>query len=164
MPEVANDAISFFNDQISQTPSSGALLTAAQRRNQRFSKTNLVMPDKEFVNQVRKQENFLMDKMDFEYENMQDWEFLQNRIVFNRSSNQKMKAFIENTQKAKVMAERKMRFDLDSKILSLRNERLKQSLGKDFIQRLRYYIKGYYQNVDYNDSISLNESGSMLEP
>ena len=76
MPEVANDAISFFNDQISQTPSSSALLTAAQRRNQRFSKTNLVMPDKEFVNQVRKQENFLMDKMDFEYENMQDWEFM----------------------------------------------------------------------------------------
>ena len=110
------------------------------------------------------QENFLMDKMDFEYENMQDWEFMLNRIVFNKSSNQKMKAFIENTQKAKVMAERKMRFDLDSKILSLRNERLKQSLGKDFIQRLRYYIKGYYQNVDYNDSISLNESGSMLEP
>ena len=74
-----------------------------------------------------------------------------------------MKTFIENTQKAKIMAERKMRFDLDSKILSLRNERLKNSLGKDFIQRLRYYIKGYYQNVDYNDSISL-ESGSMLEP
>ena len=103
-----------------------------------------------------------MDAMDFEYENLQDWEFFQNRIVFNREQNQKIKEFIENTQRAKVMAERKMRFDLDQKILQLRNERLKQSLGKDFIQRLRHYIKGYYQNVDGYDSISMNESGSIL--
>ena len=34
------------------------------------------MADKDFVNQVRAEENFLMDKMDFEYDNFQDWEFM----------------------------------------------------------------------------------------
>lgn len=44
---------------------------------------------------------------------------------------------------AKMETERKMRNDLDRKILAMRIERLTQSFGKEFAERLRYYIKMY---------------------
>ena len=48
--------------------------------------------------------------------------------------------------------ERKMKFDLDSKILSMRSERLYQTLGKKFIARIRSYIRKLYSGKEFKIS------------
>ena len=62
----------------------------------------------------------------------------------------KIKKFIEVMHEAKIETERKMRYELDYKILRMRTERLNQALGSDFIKRIRYFIKKYYGVEDHD--------------
>ena len=44
---------------------------------------------------------------------------------------------------AKLQTERKLRQDLDLKIFQMRKEKLYQILGKDIVEKVRYYSRKY---------------------
>ena len=54
-----------------------------------------------------------------------------------------MNEFVKNVAGAKIETERKMRNDLDDKILTARIERLNFCLGENCMKRLKYYIKAF---------------------
>lgn len=105
----------------------------------------VVDPDIEIVRKARNSStaNIEGDCMKFE-EVGTNWEEFANDFVLNQSKNKRIKYWVETTHEAKIETERKMRTVIDKKILNMRIERLSQSLGLEFIKRIRYYIKLYY--------------------
>ena len=64
---------------------------------------------------------------------------------------QRIRYWIKKTHEAKVETERKLRLDIDKRVLNMRIERLGQVQGVEFAKRLRYYVKAYYamDEADY---------------
>lgn len=58
--------------------------------------------------------------------------------------NKMIKKWVKETHAAKVQTERKMRQELDKKILSMRTERFTSVLGLEFTKRIRYFIRALY--------------------
>ena len=69
-----------------------------------------------------------------------NWQIVANDFVL-QNDKLKIKKFIHVVHEVKVEVERKMKFDLDTKILNMRSERLYQAFGKKFIARIRSYIR-----------------------
>ena len=89
-----------------------------------------------------------------------NWGELANDYVLDMT-NKRIKYFLKNTHTAKVETERKMRQELDKRILSMRTEKLNQNFGLEFVKRIRYYIKAYYA-MDENDYMSPGLSSLMM--
>ena len=68
--------------------------------------------------------------------------------------NHRIKEFLSIAHTAKIETERKMRFQLDLKILNAKNERLSHVLGKDFIARIRHHIKMFYLEMQTEEPSS----------
>lgn len=120
-----------------------------------MAKTTVVNPDTSIVYNARNADTALIegDCMDFDAEEAgTNWGTLSNDFVLN-NSNKRITYWIKTTHEAKIETERKMRSVLDKKILNMRVERLTQSLGLEFIKRIRYYIKSFHAQ-DENDFIS----------
>ena len=96
--------------------------------------------------------------MHFE-ENGHSWEVIANDFVLEQS-NKRIRWFLETMQKAKLQTERKMRQDLDHKILTMRFDKLIAALGKDFVLKIRSYIKRYQQKDDELD-FNISDVGSI---
>ena len=76
----------------------------------------------------------------------------------------KIKKFIEVMHEAKIETERKMRYELDYKILRMRTERLNQALGSDFIKRIRFFIRKYYEIDDHDFGTNFTGDGGDFTP
>ena len=65
-------------------------------------------------------------------------------------SSKGIKKFIKDVQQSKLMTERKMRQELDAKVLYAPIEqKLNHAFGKDFMARFKFYIKKFYEKDEY---------------
>ena len=62
-------------------------------------------------------------------------------MVLDIKEKKHVAGFIENVHAAKVQIERKMRIELDCKIMAERERHVHAALGKNLVKRLRFYIK-----------------------
>lgn len=137
---------SFF--EIKNTPSR-TLITASQVKTSsvdspfQLQPGRVVEPDTNIVKRAYKYDTSLVDGMNFKDDFSHNWGVITQDFVIG-NSNHRIKEFLSIVHAAKIETERKMRFQLDLKILNSRNSRLTQVLGKEFIQRIRYYIKRLY--------------------
>lgn len=80
-------------------------------------------------------------------ENFCSWESLANNFVICLK-NKNLKHFVERVTNAKLEAERRMRKELDFRILSMREDKLKDLNGKEFVTRLKNYIRLYIEEEE----------------
>lgn len=69
------------------------------------------------------------------------WKIFTNEFVLHRMDNPHLDAFVKSVHAAKLEVERKMRRDLDSKIMGMGVSKVYYALGAELIKRLRTYIK-----------------------
>ena len=69
------------------------------------------------------------------------WKLFTSEFVLNRADNPNVETFVKNVHAAKLEVERKMRRDLDSKIVGLGIGTVYWALGAELVKRVRTYIK-----------------------
>ena len=116
-----------------------------------------MVPDLEPIKSAYLYDMSKVDRMYYrDNENIKtDWKIVANDFVL-QNDKLKIKKFIKIVHEVKVEVERKMKFDLDTKILSMRSERLYQTLGKKFIARIKSYIRKLYSGKDLKNNAKYN--------
>ena len=74
-------------------------------------------------------------------EKVPHWTSFANDFVFNMKENSSVASFVETVQTAKIEVERKMRMELDEKLMEMGVCPVYLALGEDLVKRLRFYIK-----------------------
>lgn len=69
------------------------------------------------------------------------WKLFTREFVLNRQDNPRVETFVKNVHAAKLEVERKMRRDLDSKLVGLGTSSVYFALGAELVRRIRTYIK-----------------------
>ena len=72
-----------------------------------------------------------------------DWNVVASDFILHNDK-KRIRKFIQIVHQTKLEVERKMRYELDMKILLMRSDRLYDNLGRLFIAKLRCYIKKYH--------------------
>ena len=113
----------------------------------RFGRRAVVKPDNSVVHLQYNQRESMFDFMQFGAdENQANWESLANRFVLQRD-NRNLNDFVERVMTAKVQAERKMRRQLDMRVLRMRVEKLNSIFSKEGANKLRNHVR-LYQDGD----------------
>ena len=73
------------------------------------------------------------------------WENLAKEFILEQKNNN-LKNLVKHLHNAKMRTERKMRRDLDQKIIHMRTERLSTISGKDFAQKLKDFARLYAES------------------
>ena len=142
----------FYGSQKPVVDSKMQQLLDQSRATRRFNRNNVIQPKWKDIDQAYEKNTSLVDCMYFKDEDKFQWNVLANDYVLvlkNKSHAQ----YIDNVRDAKLEVERKMRQELDWKILSMRFDRLYAIIGKDSAKRLRFYIRKY-QGINTSDAIS----------
>ena len=106
-------------------------------------KSAIILPDTDIVDKARGNTQFHMDSMNFEEDTIKnDWNTMGDDFVYVRGK-KRVNKFIKTVHDAKINTERKMRKELDEKLLTTRNRRLIGSLGDNCMRRLQYYITAF---------------------
>ena len=80
-------------------------------------------------------------------ENKKTWESIAESFVLD-NGNSNLKNFVKRVQQAKIAAERKMRSDLNNRILNMRSEKLSQIIGKNFSTKIKQIIRTYIEEEE----------------
>lgn len=100
------------------------------------------MPDENIIKQAF---HYEPESMMFNSSGKHDWLQFGSDFVFNVDEKAQIKKYVAGIKEAKIKQERKMRQELDLRIMGLKaNERDFQSFGKALIDRIRFYIRAYY--------------------
>ena len=97
-----------------------------------FMQGRVIEPDTNIVYRAYSYDTSLVDGMTFREDDSHSWDIISQDFVLG-VGNQRIREFLRIVHGAKIETERKMRFQLDLKILNAKNDRLSHLLGKDFI-------------------------------
>ena len=116
------------------------------RRGGTRARSYIVKPNNTAVYHEYNNRENLFENMYFG-ENFCSWESLaQNFVICLKNKN--LKNFVSRVTNAKLEAERRMRKELDFRILSMREEKLRDLNGKEFVNRLKNYIRLYIEEEE----------------
>jgi len=106
----------------------------------------------------------LIDSMYFDSEGKVNWEVLADTFFLNIANKKRVQSFVKTVHAAKIETERKMRVELDRKVVNMRIEKLASSIGKDFAERIRYYVKKYREHVQASaNALILHKNASAAQ-
>ena len=118
----------------------------------------IVLPEKHFIQQAYREDTAKIDCMHFDQDERlmsnepksDHWaDFSKNFVL--QMPNKSIKTFVKSVKEAKIETERKMRLEFDAKLLyqhhNAAETRLNHTFGKDFMIRLKFYIKKYYESL-----------------
>lgn len=106
----------------------------------------MILPDKSIVMRAFRASPKYME---FRNDESHNWGRFGADFIFHVEDKETISEFVRGIKFAKVEQERKMRQDLDLRIMSLKgSEREYQVFGKALIDRVRFYIKAYYGKLD----------------
>lgn len=86
-------------------------------------KHGVIKPDQNLVELARQSDLSLVDFYKVEDEKT-DWGVITNNFVVQQGASKRIRFFIKKMHDAKMLTERKMRFDLDIKVQAMRIEKL----------------------------------------
>ena len=75
------------------------------------------------------------------------WDCIAKSFVLD-SGNQNLKNFVKRVLRAKIHAERKMRSELNHRILNIRTEKFGQIIGKNFSNKIKQIIRLYQEEEE----------------
>ena len=94
----------------------------------------------------------LIDHVNFS-ESVANWETVAKDFVLRIGSKKRVELFIKQVNAAKIEVERQMRRELDVKIVQMKPDKLIPSIGKDIMDKVRFYSRKYrlHLNVQTNE-------------
>lgn len=86
-----------------------------------------------------------IDSMEFRQNEHHNWDRFSKEFVFLVDEKKRIKEYVLGIKNAKLEQERKMRKELDLRLMSLKSQdREFHIFGKALLERIRFYIKAYY--------------------
>ena len=109
----------------------------------------------------------LIDHVNFS-ESVANWETVAKDFVLRIGSKKRVELFIKQVNAAKIEVERQMRRELDVKIVQMKPDKLIPSIGKDIMDKVRFYSRKYrlHLNVQTNEiqSMPVAQSDVFIAP
>ena len=102
----------------------------------------VIKPDMSMVRKAREEDMPLIDHVNFS-ESVANWDTVARDFVLRVGTKKRVALFIEQMGVAKRQVERKMRRELDLKIVQMKSDKLLPAIGKDIMDKVRYYSRKY---------------------